>query len=119
MTKRGNPKNQDMGILKTMLVVGSVAATLVGTRMVAGKDAVVVTAPEPEQIIIIQSAPVTPLPMPPTSGGSGSSAQTIVLDLAPIPQAVTPHINPVQQAQPVQQVQQVQQTQPVAATKSS
>lgn len=118
MTKRGNPKNQDMGILKTMLVVGSVAATLVGMRVVAGKDAVVVTAPEPEQIIIIQSAPVTSLPMPPTSGGSG---QTIVLDLAPIPQAVTAHINPVQvqQAQPGQQVQQVQQTQPVAATKSS
>ena len=113
MTKRGNPQNKDMGVLKTLLVVGSVAATLVGTRMVAVKDEMTVTAvPEPEQIIIIESAPLTPLPMPPTSGGSG---QTIVLDLAPIPQAVTPHINPVQ----VQQVQQVQQTQPVAKTKSS
>lgn len=115
MTKRGKPKNQDTGVLKTLLVVGSVAATLVGTRMVAVKDAVAETVPEPAQIIIIESAPVTPLPMPPTSGGSG---QTIVLDLAPITQAVTPHINPVQvqQAQPVQQAQQ---TQPVAKTKSS
>ena len=113
MTKRGNPKNQDMGVLKTLVVVGSVAATLVGTRLVAVEDTVVETAvPESKQIIIIEPAPITPLPMPPTNGGSG---QAIVLDLAPIPQAVTPHINPVQ----VQQVQQVQQTQPVAKTKSS
>jgi hypothetical protein len=117
MTKRSSPKNQDMGVLKTLLVLGSVAATLAGTRLVAVKDTVAqasatTAVPEPKQIIIIEPAPITPLPMPPTNGGSG---QAIVLDLAPIPQAVTPHINPVQ----VQQVQQVQQTQPVAKTKSS
>jgi hypothetical protein len=117
MTNRRNSKNQDTGLLKTLLVVGSVAATLVGTRMVAVQDTIAqasatTAVPAPEQIIIIESAPVTPLPMPPTSGGSG---QTIVLDLAPIPQAVSPQINPVK----VQQVQQVQQTQPVAKTKSS
>ncbi|MBE2224353.1 MAG: hypothetical protein IAF02_22625 [Anaerolineae bacterium] len=102
--------------MKTLLVVGSVAATLAGTRLLAVQDVAFETAvTEPEQIIIIESAPMTPLPMPPTTGSRG---QTIVLDLAPIPQAVTPHINPVQ-VQQAQSVQQAQQTQPVAKTKSS
>jgi hypothetical protein len=117
MTKRGKSKIQNMGLLKALLVLGSVAATLAGTRLVAVKDAVAhasatTAVPEPEQIIIIESAPMTPLPKPPNSGGSGLA---IVLDLAPMPQAITPHINPVQ----VQQVQRVQQIQPVARTKSS
>lgn len=108
MTKRPNPKNQDMSLLKTLLLVGSVAGTLVGTRLLAVQDTEAVTAvSEPEQVIIIQTAPTTntALPMPPTSAGD----QAIVLDLAPVPQAITPQINPVQ----------VQQMQPVARTKSS
>jgi hypothetical protein len=112
MTNQRNRKKQEMGFLKTLLVVGSVAATLAGTRLLAVKDTLAETAvSESEQVIIIETMPVTPLPMPPTS----SSDQVIVLDLAPVPQAVQPQINPVQ-AQPVLQVQRVQ---PVARTKSS
>jgi hypothetical protein len=117
MTKRGKSKTQDTGLLKALLVVGSVAATLAGTRLLAVNDAVAqasatTAVPETKQVIIIEPASFASLPMPPSTGGS---EQVIVLDLAPVPQVITPHINPVQ----VQQVQKVQQMRPVARTKSS
>lgn len=108
MTKRASRPSQDMGLLKTMLVVGSVAATLAGTRLLAVNETIVETAvSQPNPVIIIEAAPTNAisLPMPPNSNGG----QTIVLDMAPVPQAITPHINPVQ----------VQQMQPVARTKTS
>jgi hypothetical protein len=109
-TRRTGPKSQEMGLLKTLLVLGSVAATVAGTRLLAVNEEVVKTpVPEPSQVIIIETIPAMPLPMPPTAIGGG---QAIVLDLAPVPQAIVPHIQPVQ---PVQ----VQQVQPVAKTRSS
>ncbi|MCZ7669189.1 MAG: hypothetical protein M5U34_19360 [Chloroflexi bacterium] len=40
MTKRGKRKNTEMGLLKTLVVVGSVAATLAGTRLLAVRETV-------------------------------------------------------------------------------
>lgn len=103
MTKRGKRKNTEMGLLKTLVVVGSVAATLAGTRLLAVRETVGETAVSQPAQIIIERAAMTPLPMPPQVGGDD---QAIVLDLAPVPQALTPHINPVR-------------VQPVARTKTS
>jgi hypothetical protein len=81
---------------------------LIGTRLLAFNENVAETAVSEQQPIIIEAAPANaiPLPLPPTRSGG----QTIVLDMAPIPQAITPNINPVQ-AQPIQQMQPVARTQ--------
>ncbi len=104
MTKRATRPGQDVNRLKTLLVVGAVAATLAGTRLLAVNDKVVgkaVSTPNP--VTIIETAPTTALPMPPNVNNGN---QAIVLDLAPVPQAVTPNIQPVR-------------VRPVARTKTS
>jgi len=86
MTNRGrNKRAQKFGGLKAFLVVGAFAATLVGTRLLAYQETAVV----PKDAVIIQeTAPDTILVMP-------NSSKTITLELAPIPQAITPDIRPV------------------------
>ena len=87
--------------LKAVLIVGSLAATLAGTRLLALQEPVVVVVPAPE---------TSALPLPPNRGNENRGVR---VELAPVPRAVTPQINP------VQQVQQVQQVNPVARSRSS
>ena len=85
-TKRRRSKRaQQFNGLKVFLVVGAFAATLVGTRLLADQD----TAVFPQTAAAIQDGAVhTTLTMP-------GSSQAIILELAPIPQAITPDIRPV------------------------
>lgn len=85
-TKRGrNRRSQQFNGLKVFLVVGAFAATLVGTRLLAHQEtAVAPTTPT----VIQETAPRTILTMP-------NSSTAITLELAPIPQAITPDIRPV------------------------
>lgn len=94
-TKRSRRPDQQWGTLKAMLVVGSMAATLAGTRLLALQEPVVETAvvtPEPV-VVVVPAAATSSLPMPPNWDAANRGAQ---VELAPIPQAVTPDIRPVQ-----------------------
>ena len=107
MTRRTTQRGQDMGFLKTMIMVGTIAATLAGTRLLAVNEKPEETnVSTPNPVIIIETAPRKSLLSPPI-GSVGN--QAIVLDLAPVPQAVSPQI----------QVARVQQVRPVARTKTS
>ncbi|MCA9934882.1 MAG: hypothetical protein KC415_13200 [Anaerolineales bacterium] len=98
-TKRRKRPNQQLGALKTLLVVGSMAATLAGTRLLAMQDtqdtAVSQTAPV---IVVVPATQMqqTTYPLPPTMNGDGRGT---AVQLQPIPQAVTPNI----QVRPVAQ----------------
>jgi len=121
MTTRGTKRQpQQWEGLKAVLIVGSLAATLAGTRLLAMQEPVVETAVSTgsvqavftqEPVVVVVPAPVTSaLPLPPHWGTENRGVQ---VELAPVPRAVTPQINPVQQAP------QVQQAQPVARSRSS
>jgi hypothetical protein len=82
---------QQTGMLKTFLVVGSLAATLAGTRLLAAQEtAVVATAvPATESIVVVVPADNNAaLPLPPTNRGAQ-------IELKQIPQVVQPQIQPV------------------------
>ncbi len=102
-TNHSARSGQQTGMLKTFLVVGSLVATLAGTRLLAAQDTAVVatTAPTDAAVTVVvpadNSATVTTsltastLPLPPTSGGTQ-------VELKAIPQAVQPQIQPVASA---------------------
>ena len=97
MTTRQQSKRpkQDLGPLKAMLVVGSMAATLGGTRLLAMQAASspIVDTSAPVAVVVPSNQTQTQVkqtyPMPPTWNGSG---QATTVQLQPIPQAVTPNI---------------------------
>ncbi len=113
MTTRGTKRQpQQWEGLKAVLIVGSLAATLAGTRLLAMQEPLAETAvPVQEPVVVVVPAPATSsLPLPPnlSNGNRG-----VNVELAPVPKAVSPQINPVQKAQ------QSQQSQPVARSRSS
>ena len=85
--------NQQLGTLKTMLVVGSMAATLAGTRLLAMQAVPTTTADPSAPVAVVVPSTQTQVQqnyaMPPTLNGSGRST---TVQLQPIPQAVTPNI---------------------------
>ena len=96
-TRRTNRAQQQWGGLKAALIVGSIAATLAGTRTLALQEPVEtvtepveVTVPIQEPAMVIIPAESSPLPLPP------NGARGVQVELAPIPEAVTPNIQPVQ-----------------------
>ncbi len=116
MTTRGTKHQpQQWEGLKAVLIVGSLAATLAGTRLLALQEPVMETAvPVQESVVVVVPAPETSaLPLPPNLGNGNRGVR---VELAPVPKAVVPQINPVQHAQKAQQTQQAQ---PVARSRSS
>lgn len=93
MTKRNKAKKTGLGRLKMLLVAGSVAATLAGTQLLASNESGgAATIPAPNPVGMFAAGTATPQNLPPTLNGAG---QAIVLDLAPVTQAVSPDIQPI------------------------
>ncbi|MAT95569.1 MAG: hypothetical protein CL608_00255 [Anaerolineaceae bacterium] len=93
-TKRRARPNQQTDILKTFLVVGSLVATLAGTRLLAAQDTAVpqTAVPATEAVTIVVPADnSSALPLPPTNRGTQ-------IELKQIPQVVQPQIRPVARA---------------------
>ena len=107
MTNRKSRPGQQMGILKVAVAAGSLAAAFVGTQLLTAQDAakqLQATAVSPEPIII--TVPITLPTLPPSAVvlaegqaanplGGGAAPQVgsgVSLNLAPIPQAVSPQI---------------------------
>ncbi|MCP4418155.1 MAG: hypothetical protein GY805_16150 [Chloroflexi bacterium] len=93
---RSRRSNRQMGLLKTAMVAGSLAASLLGTRLLAQQDAAQQTAVSNEPIAI--TVPIT-LPtavesvsVPSATDSNTATIQGLSLDLSPIPQAVSPQI---------------------------
>lgn len=90
-TNRKGPAGQQTGTLKTFLVVGSLLATLAGTRLLAAQDVSVIETAVPSTDAITVLVPAdnsTALPLPPTNRGTQ-------IELKQIPQVVQPQIRPV------------------------
>jgi len=102
-TNRSARTNQQTGALKTFLVVGSLVATLAGTRLLAARDTVVMETAVPADASVTVVVPAdnsaaattstsdNTLPLPPTGGGTQ-------IELKAIPQVVQPQIQPVARA---------------------
>lgn len=99
-TNRSRRTSQQTGTLKTVLVVGSLVATLAGTRLLAAQDTAVSTTAVPIDAPVTVVIPAdnsaatsssSTLPLPPTSGGTQ-------VQLKAIPQVVQPQIRPVARA---------------------
>ena len=91
-TKRATQQGQQTSLLKIFLVVGSLAATLAGTRLLAAQDTAASDTAVPVDAAITVVVPIdnstTSLPLPPTSRG-------MQIELKQIPQVVQPQIRPV------------------------
>lgn len=83
---------QQTGMLKALLLTGSIIATLGGARLLAlqegGQTETAVTSPVAVTIVTVPPADNMNIAMPPTGRG-------VQLELPPIPQAVKPQIQPV------------------------
>lgn len=91
MTKKSARPNQQVGVLKALLLTGSVVATLAGTRLLALQEPVETETPvsTAENVtVVVPAAELTTIPLPPTMRGTQ-------VELKPIPQVVQPQINPV------------------------
>jgi len=94
-TNRKGPASQQSGTLKTFLVVGSLLATLAGTRLLAAQDVSVTetAVPVTDAITVVVPADTnSTLPLPPTYRGTQ-------IELKQIPQVVQPQIRPVARTQ--------------------
>lgn len=95
-TNRSGRSGQQTGMLKTFLVMGSLVATLAGTRLLAAQDTAfvetVVPLDTPVTVVVpAESSSSSTLPLPPTSRGTQ-------VQLEAIPQVVQPQIQPVARA---------------------
>ncbi|MCB8927749.1 MAG: hypothetical protein H6652_19210 [Ardenticatenaceae bacterium] len=94
-TNHSARKGQQTGMLKTALVVGSLVATLAGTRLLAAQDTAVPETAVPTDAAVTVVVPAesssSTLPLPPTSRGTQ-------VELQAIPQVVQPQIRPVVRA---------------------
>lgn len=94
-TNRKAPSSQQSSTLKTFLVVGSLLATLAGTRLLAAQEVPVAEAavlPTNAITVVVPAENGSGLPLPPTSRGTQ-------VELKPIPQVVQPQIRPVARTQ--------------------
>lgn len=84
-TTKNRRAGQQLGLVRAMVIVGSVAASLVGTRLLAVNDAqeTAVATPQPAAIII----------EPPAAAPARNEA--LLIELPPIPQAISPAVQPV------------------------
>ena len=89
-TKPGRP-DHSLGFLKTVLVVGTIAATMMGTRLL-GQQAAAAPVNEPVTVVVPATQSQEQYALPPSYNGSGRGTE---VQLQPIPQAITPHIAPV------------------------
>ena len=95
MTTNRRRRSNQHGTLKTFLVVGSLAATLAGTRLLAAQDTAVSETAVPVDgtvtIVVPADNSTTTLPLPSNSRGAQ-------IELKQIPQVVQPQIRPVARA---------------------
>lgn len=91
MTKRSARPKRKTGMLKTFLTVGSLIATLAGTRLLslqeAGQTETAVPANDPITTVIYVEPAQTASLLPPNRGRQ--------IELKQIPQVVQPNIKPV------------------------
>lgn len=80
MTSRSRRPAQALGLLKAALVAGSLAATLIGTRLLAANDA----RPAGMDNSVLQPAVVE---MAPAQAFTRPGGQVITIQLDPIPRA--------------------------------
>lgn len=93
-TNRSARTGAQNSVLKTTLLVGSLVATLAGTRLLASQDTAVAETAVPitESVeVVVPAESSSTLPLPPTNRGTAVQLQAI-------PQAVQPQIQPVAQA---------------------
>jgi len=94
MTTRQTRKSEtQLSGLKWLLTVGSLAAALIGARLLAGNEVVDTTAVAPETATQSETAS-TPVP----TQGQSSTVQQVVprqIELAPVPTAAAPVFRPV------------------------
>lgn len=103
-TTMTNPRPKESHLLlKGAMVVGSLAASLLGTRLLAQREAATAAqAVDPTPIFVTVYLPApTAVPVSaanqaaPANHASSAAAQPVLSNLAPIPQAITPVIRPV------------------------
>lgn len=94
MTNRNRRSGQQMGTLKAFLITGSVIATLAGTQLLAKQGATAETGVSPTEAVTLVVPAAEALPMPPTTTTTIGD-RSVQIQLAPVPQAITPQINPV------------------------
>ncbi len=87
-TKPGRA-DYSLGFLKTVLVGGTIAATLLGTRLL-GQQAT--STNEPVMVVVPAAPSQGEYALPPTYTNASRGTQ---IELQPIPQAITPRIAPV------------------------
>jgi len=93
MTKQRRRPNQDLRVVKALLVTGSVIATVAGTQLLPQQDAArgittVETTDVETTTVVIPSEAAQELPLPPGD-------RRTQVELKPIPQVVQPQIRPV------------------------
>ena len=93
-TNRSARAGNQTGVLKVALTVGSLAAALAGTRLLAAQETAVpetAVSPDAAVTVAVPAESSSTLPLPPTNRGTQVQLQAI-------PQAVQPQIQPVVRA---------------------
>lgn len=93
MTNRKNRSRHETNLLKAILLTSTIAATLLGTRLLASKEEQTIDTNQATAPLIIENESSIQLLNPPDG--------TVIIDLQPVPQAYTPELRSVQQVQPV------------------
>lgn len=93
-TKQRSRPNQQMGSLKTAIALGSLAATFLGTRLLAlqAQAPAATTAQDPIVITVPVSLPTSGQSVTNVNGRAATQLSDGSLGLPPIPQAITPQI---------------------------
>lgn len=89
MTTKNRRSGQQLGSVKVLVVAGGIAASLIGTRLLASNDAQVTAVPTTQPTTIIVNPPAAQTTNSTTGSGS------VRLDLPPIPQAISPAVQPI------------------------
>lgn len=98
-TKRRKKPGQETGLLKALLLTGAVAATLVGTRVLAIQDNLDQNVQPANDIAVFENGRTSPATT--NSINNFAPDRPIVLDLQPVPQTLQPNIQSFQQIRPM------------------
>ncbi|GAB4273909.1 MAG: hypothetical protein Kow0080_21860 [Candidatus Promineifilaceae bacterium] len=93
-TKQRSRPNQQMGSLKSAIALGSLAATFLGTRLLAlqAQEPAAAVAQDPIVITVPVSLPTNGQNVMNVNGRTATQLSDVSLGLPPIPQAITPQI---------------------------
>ncbi len=94
-TKKRSRSSRQMGTLKFAVAAGSLAASLLGARLLAQQDEGLQTAVSAEPIVINVPISASSSGFPEAVLINPSTGNEVSLDLAPITEAVSPQILPI------------------------